>query len=120
MLGRQEKMNEQVQYENWVGQKAGQCAQLGTLKGDYLASVLSAHVTDVAKQEETDTLALAWNRQNWNAIVTAIENLYRECEASIVAEIRATMALGKSEADAIKTIGEASYAQLKAQGTIAI
>ena len=91
-----------------------------TLAGDYLASVLGAHVADVAKRKEANPLALAWNRQNWNAIIKAIEDLYHECEADIVAEIRATVALGKSEADAIKMIGEASYAQLKARGTITI
>lgn len=52
-------MNEQVRYENWVSQKAGQCAQLDTLKGNYLASVLGAHIADVAKREEADLLALA-------------------------------------------------------------
>ena len=90
-------MNEQVQYENWVSQKAGQCAQLDTLKGDYLASVLGAHVADVAKREEADPLALAWNRQNWNAIIAAIKKMYHECETGIIAEIRATVALCKSE-----------------------
>ena len=113
-------MTEQVPYENWVAQKARQCAQLGTLKGDYLASVLSAHVADVAKREEVDPLALAWNQQNWNAIVAAIGKMYHECKAGIVAEIRATVILGKSEAEAIKMIGAASYAQLKARGTITI
>ena len=113
-------MNEQVQYENWVGQKAGQCAQLGTLKGDYLASVLGAHVADVAKREETDALALAWNQQNWNTIIAAIEEMYHECEAGIVAEIRGMVALGKSEEAAMEIVGEAGYAQLKARGTIEV
>ena len=113
-------MTKQVEYENWVGQKAGQCAQLGTLKGNYLANVLGAHVADVAKHKKADLLALAWNQQNWDTIIAAIEKMYHECEAGIVAEIRATVALGKSEEKAMQMIAEASYAQLKTQGTIAI
>lgn len=46
--------------------------------------------------------------------------MYRECETGIVAEIRATVALGKSEEEAMQMIAKASYAQLKARGTIAV
>lgn len=113
-------MEKQVQYENWVGQKAGQCAQMGTLAGDYLASVLGAHVADVAKGKEADALGLARNRQNWNAIVAAIEEMYHECEAGIVAEMRGMVALGKSKEEAMAIVGEAGYAQLKARGTIEV
>lgn len=113
-------MKEQVRYENWVGQKAGQCAQMGTLAGDYLASVLGAHVADVAKRKEGNVLALVHNRQSWNAIVAAIEEMYRENEAGIVAEMRGMVALGKSEEEAMAIVGEAGYAQVKAQGTIEV